>query len=52
MHIKKLEKIFKGQNAVSWDLSRAKALPNAPVFCFSVYFFFSHLKGEEMNEKN
>lgn len=49
MHIKKLEKIFKGQNAVSWDLSAAKALP---VFFYSVYLFSPILKGEEMKEKN
>lgn len=52
MHIKKLGIIFKDQNAVSWDLITAKALPNIPVFFYSVYLFFPHLKGEEMKEKN
>lgn len=40
MRIKKLGKIFKGQNAVSWDLSTAKALPNIPLFFYPVYLFF------------
>lgn len=46
MHIKKLRKIFKGQNTVSWDFSTAKALPDVPFF-YSVYLFFSQLKGKK-----
>lgn len=47
MHIKKLGKIFKGQNAVSWDLSTAKALSSVPVF----YLFFILWKGKKWKRR-